>query len=141
MNYQNQRQETLLLEQRDKSEEQYDALQQTNASLQISNMSLEQRISEATTLYEIGKTLSDTLDTAELLEREGRGYSEFRKKWKIAMSKWDTDVAEAAKIPKKERDATPPAKATIEMVQGEDGVWRPDYGVKLIFDATTPTGV
>jgi signal transduction histidine kinase/DNA-binding response OmpR family regulator len=64
-----QRQEALLLEQRDKSEEQYDALQQSNANLQISNMSLQQRISEATTLYEIGTTLSDTLDTSELLKR------------------------------------------------------------------------
>jgi signal transduction histidine kinase/DNA-binding response OmpR family regulator len=65
----NQRQEALLLEQRDKSEEQYDALQQANANLQVSNMSLEQRIAEATTLYDVGATLSDTFDAFELLDR------------------------------------------------------------------------
>ncbi|GAB4543895.1 MAG: hypothetical protein Fur002_16640 [Anaerolineales bacterium] len=63
------RQEALLLEQRDRSEEQYDAIQQANASLQMSNMALQQRIAEATTLYDIGATLSDTLDTFEILER------------------------------------------------------------------------
>ncbi len=67
-----QRQEALLLEQRDRSEEQYDALQQSNANLQISNMALQQRISEATTLYEIGTTLRDTLDLSELLDRSLR---------------------------------------------------------------------
>jgi signal transduction histidine kinase/DNA-binding response OmpR family regulator len=68
----NQRQEALLLEQRDRSEEQYDALQQSNANLQISNMALQQRISEATTLYEIGTTLRDTLNLSELLDRSLR---------------------------------------------------------------------
>ncbi len=72
LNVKNQRQETLLLEQRDRSEEQYDTIQQSNADLQISNMALQQRISEATTLYDIGTTLSDTLDTFELLERSLR---------------------------------------------------------------------
>ncbi len=72
LNAKSQQQESLLLEQRDKSEEQYDALQQSNANLQISNMALQQRISEATTLYDIGTTLSDTLDTFELLERSLR---------------------------------------------------------------------
>ncbi len=76
LNYKTQRQETLLFEQRDKSEEQYDALQQSNANLQISNMALQQRISEATTLYEIGTTLSDTLDTYELLERSLRAVTD-----------------------------------------------------------------
>jgi len=63
------KQEALLLEQRDRSEEQYDAIQQANANLQMSNMALQQRIAEATTLYDIGATLSDTLDTYEILER------------------------------------------------------------------------
>ena len=34
------------------------------------------------------------------LEREGRGWSEFQKKWKYAASKWDTDLADAAREPK-----------------------------------------
>ncbi len=64
-----QNQDVLLLEQRDRSEEQYDALQQANANLQISNMALQQRMSEATTLYDIGTTLSSRLDVNEILDR------------------------------------------------------------------------
>jgi signal transduction histidine kinase/CheY-like chemotaxis protein len=63
------RQESLLLEQRDRSEEQYDALQQSNADLQLSNVALQQKISEITTLYEVGQTLGDIFDTFELLEK------------------------------------------------------------------------
>jgi signal transduction histidine kinase/ActR/RegA family two-component response regulator len=63
------RQEVLLLEQRDRSEEQYDALQQSNADLQLSNVALQQKISEITTLYEVGQTLGDIFDTVDLLEK------------------------------------------------------------------------
>ena len=35
---------------------------------------------------------------AELLEREGRGLTLFRRKWKLAMAQWDGKVAEQAKI-------------------------------------------
>lgn len=41
---------------------------------------------------------------ADLLEREGRGLSELRKKWVYAMGRWDSKVAEAARIPKAEPD-------------------------------------
>lgn len=34
------------------------------------------------------------------LELEGRGWSEFKRKWDYAMSKWDTKIAEAAREPK-----------------------------------------
>ena len=69
VSYERERQEVLLLEQRDRSEEQYDALQQSNANLQLSNVALQQKISEITTLYEVNLTLSDTFDTLELLEK------------------------------------------------------------------------
>ncbi len=72
LTYKNQRQETLLMEQRDKAEEQYDALQKANADLQISNTALQQRISEATTLYDVGAALSETLDVAGILQRSLR---------------------------------------------------------------------
>jgi signal transduction histidine kinase/DNA-binding response OmpR family regulator len=63
------RQEALLQEQRDRSEEQFDALQQANANLQLSNVVLQQKISELTTLREISRAVSDTLDLAALIER------------------------------------------------------------------------
>ncbi|MBI3160896.1 MAG: response regulator [Chloroflexi bacterium] len=62
----------LLLEQRDKSEEQYDALQQSNAQLQLSNVALQQKVSEVMTLYEVGIALSATFDTSEILEKSLR---------------------------------------------------------------------
>jgi signal transduction histidine kinase/DNA-binding response OmpR family regulator len=64
--------EELLLEQRDKSEEQYDALQQSNAQLQLSNVALQQKVSEVMTLYEVGIALGDTLDASDLLEKSLR---------------------------------------------------------------------
>ena len=66
------RQEALLLEQRDKSEEQYDALQQSNAQLQLSNVALQQKISEVVTLYEVSIALSATFDISEILEKSLR---------------------------------------------------------------------
>ncbi|MBI5714481.1 MAG: GAF domain-containing protein, partial [Chloroflexi bacterium] len=69
IDYERERQEILLLEQRDRSEEQYDALQQSNANLQLSNVALQQKISEITTLYEVSLTLSDTFDMLDLLEK------------------------------------------------------------------------
>ena len=64
---------------------------------------------------------------AELLEREGRGFSEFTKKWQIAMSKWDTEVKMAAAVPKKARGDVTTSEPAVEMVQGDDGVWRPQF--------------
>lgn len=46
---------------------------------------------------------------AELLEREGRGISELRAKWAYTMTKWDTTVAEAARVPKAETWSVDPA--------------------------------
>jgi signal transduction histidine kinase/HPt (histidine-containing phosphotransfer) domain-containing protein len=63
------RQEQLLLEQREKSEEQYDAMQQANANLQLANVALEQKILQLTVLHEIGLALGSTLDVDELLEK------------------------------------------------------------------------
>ena len=64
--------EGLLLDQRDKSEEQYDALQQSNAQLQSSNVALQQKVSEVMTLYEVGAALSATYDTDDLLGKSLR---------------------------------------------------------------------
>jgi two-component system sensor histidine kinase/response regulator len=61
--------ERLLLETRDSAEKQFDGLQQTNADLQLSNITLNQKVSELTTLHEIGVALSDTFDLDELLDK------------------------------------------------------------------------
>jgi two-component system sensor histidine kinase/response regulator len=61
--------ERLLLETRDSAEKQFDDFQQTNADLQLSNITLNQKVSELTTLHEIGVALSDTLDLDELLDK------------------------------------------------------------------------
>jgi len=70
--YERERQQELLFEQREQSDEQYDALQQAHADLQLSNVALRRKISELTALHEIGLTLSATLDLDELLERSLR---------------------------------------------------------------------
>lgn len=69
------------------------------------------------------------VSNADLLEKEGRGWTEFRKKWNIAVSKWETEVKAAAAVPKKVSADNAPAAAgkTIEMVEGEDGVFRPQF--------------
>jgi hypothetical protein len=64
------------------------------------------------------------ISNADLLEREGRGITEFTKKWRTAMSKWNTDVSEAASVPKKQEVA--PSKP-FTIVEGPDGVQRPDF--------------
>jgi signal transduction histidine kinase len=61
------RQDTLLLDQREKSEEQFDALQKSNAELQLANTSLQQKISEVTALHEIGLALSQALTVEDVL--------------------------------------------------------------------------
>ncbi len=61
--------ERLLLETRDSAEKQYDDFQQTNANLQLSNVVLNQKLSELTALHEIGLALSATLDVGELLDK------------------------------------------------------------------------
>ena len=50
--YQLDRREKLLLEQRDASEQQYDALQKSNAELQLANLTLQEKIAEVTALTE-----------------------------------------------------------------------------------------
>jgi len=59
----------LLLETRDSAEKQFDEFQKTNADLQLSNITLNQKLSELTTLQEIGVALSATLDLDELLDK------------------------------------------------------------------------
>jgi len=63
------RQEQLLLEQRESAEQQYDSLQRANADLQVSNITLQHKLSELTALHQVGMTLSATLDLDELLEK------------------------------------------------------------------------
>jgi signal transduction histidine kinase/DNA-binding response OmpR family regulator len=70
--YERERQERLLFEQREQSDAQYDAMQKTHADLQLSNVALQQKISELTALHEIGLALSTTLDLGELLDQSLR---------------------------------------------------------------------
>lgn len=65
-------QEKLLMEQRQRAEEQYDSLQDSMAAEQLSALSLQRKVSELTTLHEIGQTLRAILDLDELLDRSLR---------------------------------------------------------------------
>ncbi len=58
----------LLFETRQKAEEQSDALQRANALLQTANLEQRERLSELTTLHDLGLLLRGTLDITELLE-------------------------------------------------------------------------
>ncbi len=58
----------LLLETRDTAEKQFDDFQQITAELQSSNIAAQQRLSELTTVIEVGQALSTTLDLQELLD-------------------------------------------------------------------------
>lgn len=69
-------------------------------------------------LFEVG------ISNEDLLEREGRGITEFRKKWQAAMGKWATEVAEAAVQPKA---PDPEPSKGFEIIEGEDGVQRPKF--------------
>ena len=68
----------------------------------ISARELEQQCAEAFAVYE--RAVSSRLHTpgsnAERLEQEGRGWSEFQRKWKYAAAKWDARIAEDAGQPK-----------------------------------------
>lgn len=55
----------------------------------------------------------DGADKADLLEMEGRGWSDLSRKWRYAMNKWDKEVKAAAAIPK---DPTP----FVESVEGRE---------------------
>ncbi len=69
--------ERLLLETRDAAEKQYDDFQQTNADLQLTNVTLNQKLSELTALHEIGLALSATLDVDELLDKSLRAVTAY----------------------------------------------------------------
>lgn len=78
------------------------------------------RMKEAYAVYE-RRTKSrlpavDGVSNADLLEREGRGHTLFVEKWRRAMGKWSTDIAEASQRPlaKDEwREATAPTTGII----------------------------
>jgi hypothetical protein len=55
---------------------------------------------EATTKSRLDGPQFDTLDNAARLEREGRGLSELRRKWRYAIGRWETKVRAAARAPK-----------------------------------------
>ncbi len=63
------RQGSLLLEQRDKTEEQYDDMQKAHIELQLSNVALEQKIGELTALHDVGLALSATFNLEDLLDK------------------------------------------------------------------------
>jgi signal transduction histidine kinase/CheY-like chemotaxis protein len=77
--YERERQQQLLMDQSEKSEKQYDELLQSNSSLQLSNISLEQKISHLTALHEIGLTVSSILDLSELLEKSLQAVTKYLK--------------------------------------------------------------
>jgi hypothetical protein len=62
------------------------------------------------------------LTNGDLLEREGRGLSELRRKWAYAMRRWDTKVREAAGVAKPARanGATGPMETPAPDGDGED---------------------
>ncbi len=60
-------QQTLLLEQRDLADREYERGEEAKAQLQQSNFELQQRVAELTTLNELAVGLSSTLDLRELL--------------------------------------------------------------------------
>jgi hypothetical protein len=59
------------------------------------------------------KTRLDGVANADGLEREGRGLSEFLRKWRKALEKWQTDIAAEAGQPKPEKPNEPTGKANI----------------------------
>ncbi|MCP4544548.1 MAG: response regulator [Chloroflexi bacterium] len=69
LDYELARQRGLLLEQRDKTEEQYDNMQHAHTELQLANVALEQKIGELMTLHQVGLALSATLDLQDLLDK------------------------------------------------------------------------
>lgn len=84
----------------------------------------EGEIKEAFAQYEQtvkSRIIEPGASNAELLEREGRGWSEFRKKWHIAMSKWDTEVRAAAAVPKKEPEKILTKHLILEETVDETG--------------------
>jgi len=55
----------------------------------------------------------DGMTRADLLEAEGRGWSNLERKWRYAMKKWDKEVAAAASVPKEPRPF-------VESVEGRE---------------------
>lgn len=83
------------------------------------------RMKEVWTVYERRTKsrlpTSDGASNANLLEREGRGYTLFMEKWRRAMGKWGTDIAEASQRPlaKDEwREATEVHRQVVDQVPG-----------------------
>lgn len=79
----------------------------------IKPVEAEQRLlaQDAYVVYERGvKSRLTGADKTAALEREGRGHSQFWRKWQYAMRQWDTHVADAAKEPKPNAEPSgPPA--------------------------------
>jgi PAS domain S-box-containing protein len=69
LEYKNELKTQQVLEQRATAEEQYDQLQKAYGDLQIANVGLQTKISELTTLHDMGLVLSSTLNQEELLDR------------------------------------------------------------------------
>lgn len=65
-----------------------------------------------------------------LLEREGRGHSLFQDKWRRAMGKWETDVAQAAAVPRLVNE--PAAQPT-----GHETPPQPQQPGRFVFETTT----
>ena len=66
--YEKEKAEKLLLDQRQFSEDQYEELQAVNSDLQMINVELKQRISELTTIHQVGTAIASVLDLDSLLD-------------------------------------------------------------------------
>lgn len=67
LEYERERQEMALLEQREKADEQHDRIQAANRELQIANVDLRRSVAELTALREVSAVLSSTLDLETLV--------------------------------------------------------------------------
>jgi hypothetical protein len=72
-------------------------------------------------VYERGvKSRLEGADKTEALEREGRGPSEFWRKWRSAMKQWDTEIAAEGRKPKPNTTSNPDPDFEAESAKAEE---------------------
>jgi hypothetical protein len=73
------------------------------------------------TVYERGvKSRLEGTDKTDALEREGRGPSEFWRKWRAAINQWDREVAAEGRKPKPDTTASPDGDFEAESAKAEE---------------------
>ena len=88
---------------------------------------------EQTTKSRLSGPEFDSLDNAAKLEREGRGLSELRRKWRYAFRKWDTGVKAAAAQPRP-NPGPPPRDPEPEAGPGATAEPGPDMKDPTLFE-------